>query len=285
MNSSIAAIYDYLLQQLAAESYFEDITLDNPDQVARALTLGTNRLGYPAKNPELNQGFPGYTRMTDSQAAEFLKKFAIVHQWSDNATLKGTRLDAEGRTDKPRLNADILANSGLSATLIQRRTESGAPLNEFTLAIRSTEFRSWSDGGDAERDKWGADIFSIAYTGFALAQQDALEQYYAWIKDNGKLPAGAKLDVVGYSLGGNLATVFTEMHRSDTDIRVGQTMTFNGAGRGTFDASQGTIGALVAYYHQVLIDPSGALATSIEDEAIRAAAIRVVGEQFDSKFL
>ena len=189
----------------------------------------------------MNEGYPGYTRMTGVQADEFLAKFAIVHQWSDDPTPTGSRAGAS-------LGTDILANTGLSATLIQSKT-TGA----YTLAIRSTEFRSWAEGGDSERDAGGADISGIAATGFALAQQAALERYYAWLKQTNKLPPAAVLNVTGYSSGGHLSTVFTEIHHSDADISFGETITFNGAGRGSYRAAAGSLQAMVAYYQSVLI--------------------------------
>ncbi len=285
-NTNIASLYDYTLQQMAAESYFEDVSLTEIERVKQRLQLGTNRDGYKTTNPDLNEGYPGYTRMTASQADEFLSKFTIVHQWSDNPCLDANgnpvapRPASEGVDGKPKLNSDILANTGLSATLIQDKTT-----GSFTLAIRSTEFRSWATGGDAERDKTGADTSGILFTGFALAQQAALERYYQWLKDNNKLPPGATLNVTGYSLGGNLATVFTEMHKGDTDIQFNETVVFNGAGRGTFDSAAGTLTLkdMVTYYQTVLNDPRGAPVpedgTAI---ALRGAAIAREGSPFDA---
>ena len=56
----------------------------------------------------------------------------------------------------------------------------------------------------------------------------SLERYYRELKASGTLAAGATLNVTGYSLGGHLATVFTELHESE----IAQTVTFNGSGRG-----------------------------------------------------
>jgi hypothetical protein len=151
-NTSINSLYDFMLQQTAAESYFEDVDLTKTDAVKVRLKLGANREGYLTNpNPDLNGGYAGYTRMTDSQADEFLSKFQIVHQWSDNPTPNGSRPAVEGSYAYPRLNAEILANTGLSATLIKDKAT-----GSFTLAIRSTEFRNWALGGDGERDKFGA---------------------------------------------------------------------------------------------------------------------------------
>ena len=151
MNTNIASLYEFTLQQMAAESYFEGVDLNVNDAVKTQLRIGTNRPGYKTGNNSLNEGFPGYTRMAVQQTQEFVDKYKIVHQWSDNPTPTGSRPAGEGISGKPKLNSDILANTGLSATLIQKRDASGATTTEYTLAIRSTEFRSWSDGGDGER--------------------------------------------------------------------------------------------------------------------------------------
>lgn len=222
MNTNIESLYDFVLQQIAAECYLEGITPTDTAAIRRALRLGTNREGAPGSgNSDLNEGLPGYTRMTLQQVDEFLRNFSIVHQWSDNPTATLRPL-VEGSAAFDQLNNQILANTGLSATLIQKKDPSGQPANEYTLAIRSTEFRSWGLGGDAERDKTGADMSGVALTGFALAQQAALERYYTWLRENALLPPGATLNVTGYSLGGHLATVFTEIHKNDANIRFGQ---------------------------------------------------------------
>jgi len=55
-------LYQFVLQQMAAESYFEGVPLTSEQQVKDALRLGTNRDGYKSDNPDLNGGYPGYTR-------------------------------------------------------------------------------------------------------------------------------------------------------------------------------------------------------------------------------
>jgi hypothetical protein len=70
-NTKIDSLYDYALQQMSAESYFEGISLTNLAAVKESLRLGTNRIGFQGTR-DLNEGYPGYTRMTESQADEFL---------------------------------------------------------------------------------------------------------------------------------------------------------------------------------------------------------------------
>ena len=235
MNNKIQVLYDFVLQQMAAEAYLEGVNLSDSDAVRIALNFGNNRPEFPLR---------GFTRFTDAQADEFLSKFQIIAQASDNPTVaRDSPVYYEGTT--------ILANTGLSATLIQRKGT-----NEYTLAIRSTEFRTASDGGDRSRDVFGADLNGIVRSGFALAQLSALEDYYTFLKESSKLPPGSKLDVTGYSLGGHLATVFTEMHANDTDVALNYAYTFNGAGRSTWSANADDPTAIVNYYRAVLADPT-----------------------------
>jgi len=278
MNTNIDSLYDFALQQMAAESYFENSqSWGDPVEVTRLLQLGTNREDFT--NPTSPNGYPGLTRMTAAQADEFVSKFTIIHQWSDNPTiLNGTpapRPAAPGDAGYLALNGQqILANTGLSATLI-RSNETG----QYTLAIRSTEYRNWSDGGDGERDKAGADIYGIAPNGFAFAQLDALEYYYAWLKGPGGLPADATLNVSGYSLGGQLATVFTEIHRAE--MNGGETVTFNGAGRGSIGAG-GSLQQMLAFYRQALINPASTPEGLGDDDArMRNEAVARAGQAFD----
>lgn len=289
MNRDISQLYDFVLMQMAAEAYFENINLSNRLAVAEQLQLGTNRPGYNNQTdpsigrPDVNDGWPVYTRMTSQQAAEFVSRFEILHQWSDNPTPTGTRPAPEGNPAFARLNAEILANTGMSATLIRDR-ERGT----YTLAMRSTEYNHSDKGGDGERDKLNADFLSIAFRGFALAQLDALEHYYAWLKNNGKLPHGAVLNVTGYSLGGHLATVFTEIHQHDPDIRFGETVTFNGAGRGRYDATEGSLADMLALYRQVLHAPASVLPLGANDNVgleLRALAIARGSAPFDAEYV
>lgn len=250
-------LYEYSLQQMAAESYFETIDLQTRSDLEERLRLGTNRKGYRSGSDSLNQGWPGFTRLTDPQIKELLQNFTILHQWSDDVSHAGhprTRIyDTAG--------AEIQANTGLSATLLKDKRS-----GQYTLAIRSTESREWGDGnsspdgrsvggGDWPRDGSAADAFGVVAIGFSLAQQEALDQYYNWLRRTGMLPDGATLNVTGYSLGGHLATVFAEMHW-DSRITLGDVVTFNGAGRGNWNEAEGSLRDVMQYYRTVLNDPS-----------------------------
>lgn len=183
-QSDIATWLNFALQQMAAESYLDNIDLNNPEEVTRRLLRGNNPEGFP-------EG--GFTRMTGTlaqgQAKDFTQRYQILDHHANDAT-------------------------GFSATLMRDTT-----MGEYTLSFRSTEYRDASEGGDWERDGLlGADgeIFS---DGFAFGQLAAMEAYYRELKSSGKLPTGSTLNVTGYSLGGHLATVFTEMDGLKSGMR------------------------------------------------------------------
>lgn len=235
MNHDSKVLYRFLLQQLASESYLEGVDPQREEEIRTALQRGNNRL-----DADLPNG--GLTRFTKAQATEFLRDYRVIHHLSDNPT------DGQAETFN-----GIALNTGFSATLIRDKTT-----GQYTLAIRSTEYKPWSAGGDRERDAYGADL-ALLTGGFALAQIDTMEKYYAWLKSSGTLPPNAQLNVTGYSLGGHLATVFTELHRTDTDVRLQETVTFNAPGRGTWDLSKGSLSDLLTFYRAVLANPAASV--------------------------
>ena len=180
---------DFALQQMAAESYLND-----SGGLLTQLTRGNNRFGFdPPTGP-----LPGATRFTNVLADRFIARYDIVDHHASDAT-------------------------GFSATLMKDLTT-----GQYTLSFRSLEYQNQVDGGDWERDGLPGAAGEIAGTGFALAQLVSMERYYRELKISGILPQNAMLNVTGYSLGGHLATVFTQLHAND----VTATYTFNGAGRG-----------------------------------------------------
>ena len=195
---------DFALQQIAAESYIHRAQSGELG-LLQVLKMGSNNLhGDQSDTPVL----PGNTRMTTLQAQEFTQRHQIIDHHANDAT-------------------------GFSATLM-RDTQTG----EYTLSFRSSEYQNQIQGGDWERDGVAAADGEIGRYGFALAQLVSMEKYYQELKaDPLKLPTGAVLNVTGYSLGGHLATVFTELHEAE----VAHTYTFNGAGRGTI-VEQGQLG-------------------------------------------
>jgi Ca2+-binding RTX toxin-like protein len=255
--------YDFLLQQIAAESYLESLaTFESSAALEAALRRGNNRNGDAVI-------LPGLTRMTAAQVAEFTSRFRIVHQWSDDPSRRGNvsagdpgYLALDGR--------QILANTGLSATLIRNIDPASADCGKLTLAIRSSEYASVADGGDRTRDIFGADAGAILESGMALAQLDALDGYVAWLRARGLLGSQERFHLTGYSLGGHLATLYTELHPEN----VLHAYTFNGAGRGEWNHSQGGIQDILAFYRAVLADPEVAatLAIGSANQALLDAA-------------
>ena len=181
--------------------------------------------------------------------------------------------------------SDVLANTGVSTTLIRRKDSSGNLTNEYTLAIRSAAFRDWAEGGDGERDKTATGLSEIVFNGFALAQLDALERYYAWLKNTGKLPLDAELSVTDDGPGAHLATIFAEIHQGDIDIQFRETLTFNVARRGTWDSSKGTPHDMIVFYRSTLVDPDFAKGDPLVpfDSFKWAAANRATQGPFDAR--
>ena len=141
MNQDIQSLYQFLLQQHAAEAYIDNAVLLDENALRNALvTLGNNRFGYSDK---------GLTRLTEQQFTEFVARYDIIQQISDNPTGGG----AETWRGIP-------LNTGFSATLLRDRQTL-----QYTFAIRSVESKLTAEGGDQERDVNGA-AFGIA--GLAL---------------------------------------------------------------------------------------------------------------------
>ncbi|TKB95328.1 MAG: lipase family protein [Nitrospira sp.] len=249
-QSDISTWLQFALQQMAAESYLDGIDLNITDDVIARLRLGNNRLGF-----EL-----GATRFTGTptqglQAQDFVNRYQVIHQHANDST-------------------------GFSATLIQERGT-----NNFTLSFRSTEYQNQSKGGDFERDGiFGADG-DVLLQGFAFGQLASMENYYQTTVKN-LLPPGAVLNVTGYSLGGNLATVFTEIHSTE----VNHTYTFNAVGRGhisgglpgeTTEAAR--IQGMLTLFRTVLLDPEQgrSIITDPADPVYLAARARAdLGQPF-----
>ncbi len=205
-QTSIKGWLQFAIQQVAAESYLDSFAFQNSNELIRRLRFGNNNaivlgLGNPDDAPSLS----GQTRLTAVQAEVFSHRYQIIDHHANDAT-------------------------GFSATLMKDTTA-----GQYTLSFRSSEYAADGEGGDRARDIFGADT-EIKNNGFAFAQLVSMERYYRELQaDPAKLPPGAVLNVTGFSLGGHLATVFTELHANE----INQTYTFNGAGRGDF--REGTV--------------------------------------------
>ena len=248
-ESNISLWLRFAQQQIAAESYLHDININDPAAVAAALVRGNNRQGFP-------EG--GLTRLTQIQAQQFTQRYQIVDHHANDAT-------------------------GFSATLMKDLNT-----GQYTLSFRSLEYQNQAQGGDWERDGQGGAAGEIAGAGFALGQLVSMERYYQELKNSGKLPTGAVLNVTGYSLGGHLATVFTELHSAD----IQHTYTFNAAGQGLVGGItpvlteatriQQLIDAMDAKFLE--FDPTGALTRSGSQANVQTlawyqpAVIQVAGQ-------
>ncbi|MEW6248543.1 MAG: calcium-binding protein [Nitrospirota bacterium] len=201
-QTNISIWLKFALQQMAAESYLDQLLFGRP--LREILLDGNNDTRFV--QPDANGNLPGKTRFTNVLADRFLSTYDILDHHANDAT-------------------------GFSATLMRDRTT-----GEYTLSFRSLEYQNQAEGGDWERDGLPGAAGEIAGTGFALAQLVSMERYYRDLKTSGLLPQNAVLNVTGYSLGGHLATVFSELHANE----ITATYTFNGAGRGRING--GTAG-------------------------------------------
>jgi hypothetical protein len=247
MATLIQTWLNFALQQMAAESYLDQVLTGR--SLIEVLTNGNNN-----ENVVPVDQFTGKTRFVD------LSGVPNANQVTGSAQAFDARYDI----------LDHHANdaTGFSATLM-RDTATG----EYTLSFRSTESAPAVQGGDQERDLFGADV-EIGSSGFAFGQLAAMENYYQSLKASGMLPTGAVLNVTGFSLGGHLATVFTELHAND----VNHTYLFNSPGRGHvpgavpgLSAEENRISDMLTYFRSVLDNPDNALAsfphTSVYDQA------------------
>lgn len=255
MTTSSTA-YDYLLQQVAAEAYIDASDLGIDSRLIAALIRGNSKEGHEPR---------GNTKLTEVQARELLSRFEVVLQNPSDG-------------------------SGFSCTLLRERAT-----GTYTLSFRSTEYQNQSNGGDWERDGLhGADGEIFKY-GLAFAQIHSMEEMYAHLR-RGERSVGVddssqtiwqadsrlsdfldptlKINVTGYSLGGHLATVFTELHSAN----VAQAITFNAPGRGR--VANDDLQSALSYFELVLRNPDAAPrplggATSPEVVAYAAAKAAV----------
>ena len=218
---------------MTAESYLDQIGVNNNTETS-ALMFGNNHPSFQQSGVgPTTDLLPGTTRMTTTQAEDFLARYEIVSHLPNTA-------------------------SGFSGTLM-RKIVDGKATDAYTLAFRSTEYLSAAKGGDRERD-FGTNI-EIGAQGFAFGQIASMEGYYEhltagqsfnaisgqWENDTalddfsrrfGIDNVGGTLNVSGYSLSGNLANVFTALHPE-----VDHTYVFNATGLGNI--GQGDLRTMV----------------------------------------
>ena len=203
-------IYDLSLQQIAAESFL-DVSASSQysgEALKDVLRLGSNNPAIATNRPTAEL-LDGKTRMTEAQITDFTTNYDIIAHQANTA-------------------------SGFSGTLFKSKTT-----GDYTLSFRSTEFADDVKGGDWSRDGVAGADGEMANYGFALAQIADMEAWFRELRgDRPKaggaystlLPGSANYNVTGYSLGGHLATVFTEAHQDDPKLQ--HTYLFNAPGRG-----------------------------------------------------
>lgn len=222
-NGNIEKYLEMVTLQIAAEAFFSEGPIDSVLQTGNKVN---SRLPEDVHGDFLPGGDEG------------IRYSVIAHQ---EMTLK---TDHPGQADQ---------ESGFSATLF-RDNHNG----EYTLSFRSTEFdREIHDVGDTHAD------LEIGAHGWAFDQIRSMEEFWAGLK-SGNLQSGidgvvvpdisaltafgshvnggSNINVTGYSLGGNLAQAFTELHAGN----VAGTYIFNAAGTGT------AAGGLNAVWNQYL---------------------------------
>ncbi|MEQ1807687.1 MAG: hypothetical protein ABL900_20085, partial [Burkholderiaceae bacterium] len=155
----------------------------------------------PIPASELTDGNNRASRFTPTQAAQFISDGWIVlaHQFN--------------------------TATGFSGTLFKN-----TQTNELVLSFRSTEFAD-----DAARDTQATGKMEINPHGWAFGQIADMKTWFDQLNAaGGPLAAGQSFAVTGYSLGGHLATAFSQLGLGSG--RVTGTYTFNGAGVGSVNA-------------------------------------------------
>ncbi len=139
MSTTIQTWYNFVLQQMATESYLDGWNNLALDKRKERLMYGSNNPTYqslPFDAPILD----GATRMTATQAADFLNRYTVIDHLPDTA-------------------------SGFSATLMRDNVT-----GEYTFSMRSTEYFDPTKGGDWYRDGLTGADGEINSHGFALRQ-------------------------------------------------------------------------------------------------------------------
>src|ERR1051326_63137 len=198
-GKKIQTFADMVNLQVAAEAFLKETT--NPDQLRRALIAGN-------KNN---------SREPNSIAQMFVDTATVVARYKLIAHVELTTNLEE------RVKEILDDKSGLSASLFLDTKD-----NQYTLSIRSTEVSA----NILDRADVFADV-DIGTVGWAFGQIDSLESFWQYLQHepavNGArgvttpsaadlqafqeaLQAGAKVNLTGFSLGGNIAGAFVEMH-------------------------------------------------------------------------
>src|SRR6266850_5786404 len=143
----------------------------------------------------------GKLRMTVGQAQDFVARYQIIDAYQDDAT-------------------------GFSAMALRDR----ATPNHVVIAVRSTEINN-----DRAHDV-GAD-FQIFTSGFAFDQILSAQDFLNRVRP--QLQPGEKIDLVGYSLSGNIVRTLAAMYPTEVNQTSGANVVFNATGLGGFSDPTG----------------------------------------------
>ena len=151
---------------------------------------------------ELVEGNNRSSRFTPAQTTQFVREWKVVaHQANASTGFSGTLFEYTGDPDPAR----------------------GLVPGQLVMSFRSTEFVD-----DAVRDNQATNSMEVKEFGWAFGQIADMRTWYEGLVSSGRIPAGAAIDLTGYSLGGHLATAFNVMYPGVARA----TYTFNGAGVG-----------------------------------------------------
>ena len=192
-----ATLLEFANLQVAAEALYKRRNIDSPKIIDKEdLTTGNERT----------------SKFTDTQAEEFAQKWEIVSHVANTGTgfsgtlFRARKTDEEGKADP----------------------ETGIKEGDLVISFRSTEFID-----DSARDNQATNTMEISEKGWAFGQIADMEKWVKSLKDAKIIGEGKEVSVTGYSLGGHLATAFNILHNyKESDIKIKQTFTFNGAGVG-----------------------------------------------------
>ena len=190
-------------------------------------TVAVSRLqagNNPDADPTTND-LPGKLRMTLGQAQTFVTRYDIIDAYQNDAT-------------------------GFSAVALR---DTATP-SRVVLAVRSTEINM-----DRSRDV-GAD-FQIFTSGFAFDQILSAQDFLARVQP--QLQPGEKIDLVGYSLSGNVVRTMAAMYPDLINQGSGSNVVFNATGLGGFSDPTGqnrprsvVLQEMMSLYRQVEADPN-----------------------------
>ena len=155
----------------------------------------------PLNLPATDPDLPGMLRMTQKQAQDFMARYDIIDAYQNDAT-------------------------GFSAVALRDTDIPG----RVVIAVRSTEINN-----DTARDL-GADT-QIFTSGFAFDQILSAQDFLLRIQP--QLLPGQKVDLVGYSLSGNIVRTLAAMYPDLVNTTEGSNVVFNATGLGGFSDPTG----------------------------------------------